>query len=93
MICPKCKLDKLYAKKDSVICSNCGFEASLQEYNIWKKVSETKPRRREKTVFRDNDQNYSEIYANMEDLFQDKRFQVFLLVFALLIMLLIILSV
>ncbi|MDQ1280457.1 MAG: hypothetical protein QG670_1720 [Thermoproteota archaeon] len=93
MICPKCKLNKLEAKMETVICSNCGFKASLLEYNTWKKVSRVKPLRREKSLIRDYGRNFSETFANIEDLFQDRRFQRFLLIFALLIMFLIILSV
>lgn len=42
MICPKCKLDTLNVEKDMVVCSKCGFEATLLEYNVWKKA---KPQR------------------------------------------------
>ena len=41
MICPKCRLDTLTEEKDVVICSHCGFKATLQEYNVWKNVNET----------------------------------------------------
>ena len=57
MICPNCKFDTLNEEKDMVVCSYCGLKSSLQEYNAWKKIYEVKPRRREKTVFRENEDN------------------------------------
>ena len=42
MICPKCKLDTLKEEKNMFVCSKCGFETTLLEYNVWKKA---KPQR------------------------------------------------
>jgi len=42
MICPKCKLDTLNEEKNMVVCSKCGFKATLFEYNVWMKA---KPQR------------------------------------------------
>jgi ribosomal protein S27AE len=44
MICPKCKSDTLSEERDRVVCSKCGFDSTLLEYNAWKKVYEAKPR-------------------------------------------------
>ena len=69
MICPKCKLDTLNEEKDMVICSNCGFKTTRREYNIWKKIYDVRPRRREKTVFHENEngETYTGTYIDVGD--------------------------
>lgn len=67
MICPKCNSDTLNEEKDMVVCSNCGFKATLREYNIWKKIYKAKPQRTKKIVSHENEETYTETYTNIGD--------------------------
>jgi len=67
MICPNCKLDTLNEEKDRVVCSNCGLKATLWEYNMWKKVFQAKPQRKEKTIFHENEETYGGAQLNTSD--------------------------
>ena len=67
MICPNCKLDTLNEEKDRVVCSNCGLKATLWEYNIWKKVYQSKPQRTEKIIFHENEETYVGAQLNTSD--------------------------
>jgi len=90
MICPNCRLDTLREEKDMVVCSNCGFKATRLEYNAWKKIYGAKPQRRQKMVFHENEETYTETYGNIGDLFHDKSLQVLALVLIFVVLILII---
>ena len=92
MICPKCGSDTMNKEKGMVICSNCGFGAPLQEYNVWKKVHEVKPRRKEKTVLHEGEETDQEVDGSIEDLFNNKNFRVFIFILILAVIILAILS-
>ena len=87
MICPRCKLGTLREEGDMVVCSSCGFEATLREYNVWRKVHEVKPRVREKTVLNGSEGTYTEARRNNEEAF-DKRLKTLALLAALAILIL-----
>ena len=86
MICPNCRLDTLREEKDMVVCSKCGFKATRLEYNAWKKIYGAKPQRRQKIVFHENEETYTAMYRNIGDIFQDKSFQVLVLVLILVVL-------
>lgn len=68
MICPNCKSDTLNEEKDMVVCSNCGFKASLWEYNIWKKIYKEKPQRKQEIRFHEDKEPSTETYTNTVNL-------------------------
>ena len=94
MICPKCNLDTLTEEKDMVVCSNCGFKATIEEYNISKHIHKANPQRR--IEFHENEETYqpidSELYKNIRDFFTDKYIQALVFVVLLVIVFLIIAS-
>jgi len=88
MICPKCNLNTLSEEKDMVVCSNCGFKATVIEYNMSKHILRERPRRRIEP--RSDEGQYSEAYRNIEGFLNDKYIQTLVFVILLLIVFVII---
>jgi uncharacterized Zn finger protein (UPF0148 family) len=90
MICPKCKSDTLTEEKDMVVCSNCGFKATISEYNISKHIRKANPQR--KIELHENEETYSETYKTIRDFLNDKYIRALVFVILLVIVFIIIAS-
>jgi hypothetical protein len=98
MICPKCKSNALNEEKDMVICLNCGFKATLQEYHAWKDILERRPSRKKlifhEGEFREDKETFdiAGAYKKIGDFFQDKYIQILIAVLLLVILFVILAS-